>query len=131
MGMVYAQLPFSSKESLAKMKEDAEEAQIEGQPTNVPIARRGFVVKAAVGSLGLALIPLNRIRASAEQAPTELYYTKDHAWIKVTGKTAIIGVTDYIHDPRRKVFHVELPIVNCNWRRLSLGARASLPAVSA
>lgn len=41
--------------------------------------------------------------------PKELKYTKDHEWIKVDGKTAIIGITDYALEQLGDVVHVELP----------------------
>lgn len=38
-----------------------------------------------------------------------LYYTKEHEWIKVEGNTAYIGITDYAQHSLGDVVFVELP----------------------
>ena len=43
--------------------------------------------------------------------PTDLRYTKDHEWIRVTGDTAEIGITDYAQQQLGDVVFVELPEV--------------------
>jgi glycine cleavage system H protein len=43
--------------------------------------------------------------------PTDLHYTKDHEWIRVTGDTADIGITDYAQRQLGDVVYVELPEV--------------------
>jgi len=41
--------------------------------------------------------------------PKELKYSKDHEWVKVEGKVAIIGVTDFAQSQLGDVVFVELP----------------------
>jgi glycine cleavage system H protein len=41
--------------------------------------------------------------------PTDVKYTKDHEWIRVTGETAEIGITDYAQQQLGDVVFVELP----------------------
>ncbi len=41
-----------------------------------------------------------------------LYYTKDHEWLKVEGKTALIGVTDFAQHSLGSIVYVELPEVD-------------------
>ena len=41
--------------------------------------------------------------------PTDRDYTKDHEWIRVTGDTADIGITDYAQRQLGDVVFVELP----------------------
>ncbi len=41
--------------------------------------------------------------------PSEYRYTKDHEWIKVTGDTGTIGITDYAQHELGDVVFVELP----------------------
>ncbi|HBG46579.1 MAG TPA: glycine cleavage system protein GcvH [Deltaproteobacteria bacterium] len=41
--------------------------------------------------------------------PKDLKYTKEHEWIKVEGKTATVGITDYAQDSLGDVVYVELP----------------------
>jgi len=44
--------------------------------------------------------------------PEDLYYTKDHLWVKVDGKLAVVGVTEYGQDQLGDVVFVELPNVD-------------------
>jgi glycine cleavage system H protein len=41
--------------------------------------------------------------------PADLKYTKEHEWIKIDGKVAIVGVTDYAAEQLGDVVLVELP----------------------
>jgi len=41
--------------------------------------------------------------------PDELKFTKDHEWMKVEGKRAIIGITDYAQDELGDIVYIELP----------------------
>jgi len=43
--------------------------------------------------------------------PTELKYTKDHEWVRLTGDTAEIGITDYAQQQLGDVVFVDLPAV--------------------
>ncbi len=42
----------------------------------------------------------------------DLFYTKEHEWIKIEGDKATIGITDYAQDTLGDVTFVELPEVN-------------------
>jgi len=43
--------------------------------------------------------------------PSDYRYTKEHEWIKVTGATGTIGITDYAQHELGDVVFVELPAV--------------------
>ena len=43
--------------------------------------------------------------------PTDYRYTKDHEWVKVSGDTGTIGITDYAQHELGDVVFVELPAV--------------------
>jgi glycine cleavage system H protein len=43
--------------------------------------------------------------------PSDYRYTKEHEWIKVTGGTGTIGITDYAQHELGDVVFVELPAV--------------------
>jgi glycine cleavage system H protein len=43
--------------------------------------------------------------------PNDYRYTKDHEWIKVSGETGMIGITDYAQHELGDVVFVELPAV--------------------
>lgn len=41
--------------------------------------------------------------------PKDLFYTKDHEWARIEGKTAYIGITDYAQHSLGDITFVELP----------------------
>jgi glycine cleavage system H protein len=43
--------------------------------------------------------------------PTDLKYTKDHEWVRVTGDEAAVGITDFAQKQLGDVVFVELPDV--------------------
>jgi len=43
--------------------------------------------------------------------PTDLKYTKDHEWIRISGDSAEIGITDYAQQQLGDVVYVDLPEV--------------------
>jgi glycine cleavage system H protein len=50
--------------------------------------------------------------------PSDLKYAKSHEWVRVTGDTATIGITDHAQHELTDVVFVELPAVN---RQLKAG----------
>ena len=44
--------------------------------------------------------------------PDDLKYSKDHEWIRVTGDTGQVGITDYAQKQLGDVVYVELPWVS-------------------
>ena len=63
--------------------------------------------------------------------PADLKYTKDHEWIRISGDTAEIGITDYAQKQLGDVVYVDLPDAG---RRItagdSFGSIESVKAVS-
>ncbi|MDR2627025.1 MAG: glycine cleavage system protein GcvH [Dysgonamonadaceae bacterium] len=45
------------------------------------------------------------------QFPTEIKYTKDHEWIRLEGKNAVVGITDYAQSELGDVIYVDIPTV--------------------
>jgi glycine cleavage system H protein len=43
--------------------------------------------------------------------PSDLKYTKDHEWVRLTGDTAEVGITDYAQQQLGDVVFVDLPAV--------------------
>ena len=63
--------------------------------------------------------------------PEELYYTKDHEWIRTEGSNCRIGVTDYAQKSLHEVVFVDLPKVGAKINQSqSLGSVESVKAVS-
>ncbi len=41
--------------------------------------------------------------------PDDLKYHKEHTWVKVSGKKATIGITDYAQDSLGDIVYIDLP----------------------
>ena len=41
--------------------------------------------------------------------PEDLYYTKEHEWIRVNGDEVIIGITDHAQNALTDIVYIELP----------------------
>ena len=51
-----------------------------------------------------------QIRSKAmSQIPEELYYTKEHEWMRVEGDEIVIGITDHAQDALTDIVYIELP----------------------
>jgi glycine cleavage system H protein len=44
--------------------------------------------------------------------PVELKYTKEHEWIKIEGKNAIVGITDYAQGELGEIVFVEVETID-------------------
>ena len=63
--------------------------------------------------------------------PEELYYTKEHEWVRVEGDECRIGVTDYAQKSLHEIVYVELPKVGVKVTQMqSLGTVESVKAVA-
>jgi glycine cleavage system H protein len=63
--------------------------------------------------------------------PSELKYTKDHEWVRVTGDKAQVGITDYAQKALGDVVYLELPDVGKTFNRGDVfGTIESVKAVS-
>jgi glycine cleavage system H protein len=49
------------------------------------------------------------------QVPEELYYTKEHEWIRVEGDSVVIGITDHAQDALTDIVYIELPEADQNF----------------
>jgi len=63
--------------------------------------------------------------------PNDRYYTNDHEWIAVSGKTARVGITDYAQQQLGDVVFVELPRIGQSFDQgAQFGSIESVKAVS-
>jgi glycine cleavage system H protein len=46
--------------------------------------------------------------------PDDLKYHKEHMWVKVSGKKATIGITDYAQDALGDIVYIDLPEVEAD-----------------
>jgi glycine cleavage system H protein len=44
--------------------------------------------------------------------PSDLKYAKSHEWVRVSGDTAVVGITDHAQHELTDIVFVELPAVN-------------------
>ena len=45
------------------------------------------------------------------EVPEDMYYTKEHEWIRVEGDEVVIGITDHAQNALTDIVYVELPDV--------------------
>lgn len=45
------------------------------------------------------------------EAPEELFYTKEHEWLRIEGDEVVIGITDHAQDALTDIVYIELPEV--------------------
>jgi len=63
--------------------------------------------------------------------PTELYYSKEHEWVRLQGKAALVGITDYAQKQLHEIVYVELPRKGSDIRQSqTLGTVESVKSVS-
>lgn len=79
------------------------------------------------------------VRVGNYEVPGGLYYSREHEWVKLEGKLARVGVTDYAQSKLGDVVYAELPevgkevkqLAEPKGREMELGAVESIKAVSA
>jgi glycine cleavage system H protein len=63
--------------------------------------------------------------------PNDVQYTKDHEWIRVSGDTGVIGITEYAQGELGDVVFVELPAVGVKLQQgKTFGTIEAVKAVS-
>jgi glycine cleavage system H protein len=63
--------------------------------------------------------------------PSDLKYTKDHEWVRVSGDQARVGITDYAQKQLGDVVYLELPEVGHTFKKGDVfGTIESVKAVS-
>lgn len=63
--------------------------------------------------------------------PEDVYYTKEHEWIRLEGDKCRVGVTDYAQNSLHEIVYVDLPKIGLKISRMqSLGTVESVKAVA-
>ncbi len=63
--------------------------------------------------------------------PEDVYYTKEHEWVRIEGNKCRIGVTDYAQNSLHEVVYVDLPKIGLRVSQTqSLGTVESVKAVA-
>jgi glycine cleavage system H protein len=65
------------------------------------------------------------------EIPDKLYYSKEHEWVSVEGKAAVVGITDYAQKQLHEVVYVEVQKVGANIEQFqTMGTVESVKSVS-
>lgn len=60
----------------------------------------------------MTLMLVSRLeRIEMSEIPEDLYYTKEHEWVRLDGEELILGITDYAQNSLTDIVYVELPEV--------------------
>lgn len=63
--------------------------------------------------------------------PSDLKYTRDHEWVRLSGSEAVVGITDYAQKQLGDVVYLELPEVGRSLKKGDVfGTIESVKAVS-
>ncbi|MDO4539764.1 MAG: glycine cleavage system protein GcvH [Syntrophomonadaceae bacterium] len=63
--------------------------------------------------------------------PQELYYSREHEWVRVEGEQAFIGITDFAQEHLGDIVFVELPELEAEFAAMDeIGVIESVKAVS-
>ncbi len=63
--------------------------------------------------------------------PADLRYTKQHEWVRLSGDTAVVGITDYAQKELGDIVYVDLPRVDAKVEQGKvMGSVESVKAVS-
>ncbi len=63
--------------------------------------------------------------------PNDLHYTKQHEWVRVSGSTGTVGITDYAQQQLGDIVYVDLPRAGANLEQGKvMGSVESVKAVS-
>ena len=65
------------------------------------------------------------------RVPEDVYYTKEHEWVRLEGDKCRVGVTDYAQNSLHEIVYVDLPKVGSRVTHMqSLGTVESVKAVA-
>jgi len=65
------------------------------------------------------------------EIPDKLHYSKEHEWVRVEGKQAVVGITDYAQKQLHEIVYVEVTKVGTNIDQFQImGTVESVKSVS-
>jgi glycine cleavage system H protein len=65
------------------------------------------------------------------EIPNKLYFSKEHEWVRVEGKEAVVGITDYAQKQLHEIVYVEIHKVGANIEQFqTMGTVESVKSVS-
>jgi glycine cleavage system H protein len=71
------------------------------------------------------------MRVNDCEIPEGFYYSKEHEWVKLEGKEAVVGITDYAQKQLHDIVYVEAPKVGTNIKQFeTMGTVESVKSTS-
>jgi glycine cleavage system H protein len=71
------------------------------------------------------------MRVLPYEIPDKLYYSKEHEWVRIEGKEAVVGITDYAQKQLHEIVYVEVQKVGANLEQSqTMGTVESVKSVS-
>ena len=65
------------------------------------------------------------------EIPDKLYYSKEHEWVRIEGKEAVVGITDYAQKQLHEIVYVEVQKVGAHIEQFqTMGTVESVKSVS-
>jgi len=65
------------------------------------------------------------------EIPDKLYYSKEHEWVRIEEKEAVVGITDYAQKQLHEIVYVEVQKVGANIEQFqTMGTVESVKSVS-
>jgi len=65
------------------------------------------------------------------EVPDTLYYSKEHEWVRIEGKEAVVGITDYAQKQLHEIVYVEVQKIGTNIEQFqTMGTVESVKSVS-
>src|SRR5438093_9779679 len=65
------------------------------------------------------------------KVPEDVYYTREHEWVRLEGDKCRVGVTDYAQNSLHEIVYVDLPKIGAKVTHMqSLGTVESVKAVA-
>jgi glycine cleavage system H protein len=64
--------------------------------------------------LRISQIPFSTSRKEEGMYPDNLKYHKEHTWVKVSGRKATVGITDYAQDALGDIVYIDLPEIEAS-----------------
>jgi glycine cleavage system H protein len=71
------------------------------------------------------------MRVNDIEIPEGLYYSKEHEWVKLEGKEAVVGITDYAQKQLHDIVYVEAPKIGTDLKQFqAMGTVESVKSTS-
>lgn len=53
---------------------------------------------------------------ASQNLPIDIFYTREHVWVRMEGKEAVVGITDFAQDALGEIVFVDLPLPGTHFK---------------